>query len=325
MKTVKSMTLGALVMFAVVVPLSAHAEEGGSGHYMPGGMASFIDTLPGKPGLAVANFFNYYDGSASATQQFSRGGLITAGLDATAYSDTIVALYQTPLKLLGGDYAVGLAIPYVWLEAKGQVQITGPGGTTLTRNKTDKENGIGDITLYPFMLGWTALNRDLKYDVRLGIYAPTGDYEKGKLANLGKNYWTFEPAVSLSYISSKIGLELSAFAGLDFNTKNEDTDYQSGTQFHLDVTAAQHLPLWGGIIGLGANFFYYQQLEGDSGSGAARLGDFKGRTIGIGPVLSYVMKVWQKDLVAELKWLPEIDVGNRLEGDSIWFKVGMVF
>jgi hypothetical protein len=311
-------------MLGILVPLSAHAEEGGSGHYMPGANASFIDALPGKPGLGVANFFNYYDGSASGTKQMPRGGLIAGNLDATSYADTVVVLYQTPLKLLGGDYAVGLAIPYVWLEVKGEVQVTGPLGNTVTRNKTDKENGIGDILLYPFMISWTALNRDLKYDVRLGIYAPTGDYDKGNLANVGKNYWTFEPTASISYFSSKIGLELTAFAGLDFNTENEDTNYQSGTQFHLDVTAAQHLPLWGGVIGVGANFFYYQQLEGDSGSGA-RLGDFKGRTIGIGPVLSYITKVWQHDLAAELKWLPEIDVGNRLEGDSIWFKLAMAF
>jgi len=322
MKRAKNMTLVALVALAILVPLSAYAEEGASGHYAPGAAASFIDTLPGKPGLAIANFFNYYDGSASVSRQLSvpAGGLITASLDATAYSDTIVALYQTPLKLLGGYYAVGVAIPFVWVEAKGE--ITGPLGNTITKH--DKASGIGDITLYPFMLGWTDLKGDLKYDVRLGIYAPTGDYDKGELANVGKNYWTFEPAVSLSYISSKIGLELSAFAGMDFNTENHKTDYQTGTQFHLDFTAAEHLPLFGGVVGIGANGFYYQQISGDSGSGAT-LGDFKGRTVGIGPVLSYITKIWGKDLVAELKWLPEIDVKNRLEGDYIWFKLGMVF
>jgi len=320
MKTVKRMTLGALAVMVILVPLSAHAEEGASGHYAPGANASFVDTLPSKPGLAIANFFNYYDGSASVSKQLPYGGLITAGLDATAYSDTVIALYTTPLKLLGGYYAVGAAIPFVWVEAKGEV--TGPLGNTFT--KRDKASGIGDITLYPFMLGWTGLKGDLKSDVRLGIYAPTGNYDKGELANLGKNYWTFEPAVSLSYISSKIGLELSAFAGMDFNTENHKTDYQTGTQFHLDFTAAEHLPLFGGVIGVGVNFFYYQQISGDSGSGAT-LGDFKGRTIGIGPVLSYAMKIWKKDLVAEVKWLPEIDVKNRLEGDYIWFKLGIVF
>ena len=320
MKTVKRMTLGALAVMVILVPLSAHAEEGASGHYAPGANASFVDTLPSKPGLAIANFFNYYDGSASVSKQLPYGGLITAGLDATAYSDTVIALYTTPLKLLGGYYAVGAAIPFVWVEAKGEV--TGPLGNTFT--KRDKASGIGDITLYPFMLGWTGLKGDLKSDVRLGIYAPTGNYDKGELANLGKNYWTFEPAVSLSYISSKIGLELSAFAGMDFNTENHKTDYQTGTQFHLDFTAAEHLPLFGGVIGVGVNFFYYQQISGDSGSGAT-LGDLKGRTVGIGPVLSYAMKIWKKDLVAEVKWLPEIDVKNRLEGDYIWFKLGIVF
>lgn len=324
MKVTKRMILILLVAIPILVPLTGQAEEGASGHYMPGATASFIDTLPGRPGLAVANFFNYYDASASRSKQIPVGGLISGGLDATAYSNTVVALYQTPLRLLGGNYGVGVAIPYVWVEAKGEVRVT-YGGNTITRSKTDKADGIGDILLYPLMIGWTAFNRDLKYDVRLGIYAPTGDYDKGALANVGKNYWTIEPAVSLSYLSSKIGLELSGFAGLDFNTENNDTDYQSGTQFHLDITAAEHLPLWGGLIGVGANFFYYQQIEADSGPGTEVLGDFKGRSIGIGPVVSYVTKVWSKDLVAEVKWLPELDVSNRLEGDYIWFKVGMLF
>ena len=325
MKRGKSMTLVALVTVAILVPLAVCAEEGGSGHYAPGGSASFVDALPGRPGLAIANYFNFYDGSASASRQLSVGGLLTAGLDATAYSDTVVALYQTSLKLLGGDYAVGVAIPYVWVRAKGEVQVTGPYGGTASLTVRDSASGIGDILFYPFMLGWTGLNGDLKSDFRFGIYAPTGDYDEGELANVGKNYWTFEPTVSISYISSKIGLELTAFAGMDFNTENYETDYQSGTQFHLDFTVAEHLPFLGGIIGIGANGFYYQQVTGDSSPLDAILGDFKGRTVGIGPVLSYITKVWGKDLVAEVKWLPELDVKNRLDGDYIWFKLGMAF
>lgn len=321
MRRIKYLAFGTLVAIAILAPVFSQAEEGGSGHYMPGANASFVDALPGKPGLAVANFFSFYDASAEISKV---GGLVTAGLDATAYADTLVALYQTPLKLLGGYYAIGMAIPYVWLEVKGGIQLTKPDGGTIKFTKRDTANGFGDITVYPFMLGWTGLGGDLKYDVRLGIYVPTGDYKNGDLANVGKNYWTFEPAGSVSYISRKIGLELSAFAGLDFNTKNNDTEYRTGDQFHLDVTIAEHLPLFGGLIGVGANGFYYQQINGDSGSGAV-LGDFKGRTSGIGPVLSYVAKVWKKDLVAEIKWLPEIYTKNRLEGDYVWFKLAMAF
>ena len=47
---------------------------------------------------------------------------------------------------------------------------------------------------------------------------------------------------SVSWLSSKIGTEVSVYAGFDFNTRNEETGYHSGDVFHLDVTVAQHLP-----------------------------------------------------------------------------------
>ncbi|MDX9974816.1 MAG: transporter, partial [FCB group bacterium] len=161
---------------------------------------------------------------------------------------------------------------------------------------------------------------------RFGIYAPTGDFTKGKLANVGLNYWTFEPSVSFSYLSSKIGLEISAFTGMSFNTKNDATDYQSGDVFHLDLTVAEHLPLSKyGYIGVGFNAFYWEQFTADSGPGAV-LGSFEGRTQGIGPVVSYVSPpICGHTILAEVKWLPEIDVNNRLDGDYIWFKAVLAF
>ena len=297
---------------------TACAEEGGGGHYAPGEMASFFDALPGRPGLAVANYFMYYDGSARAEDSLPFGGLVTTDSHARAYSDSVMLMYETNWKLLGGHYVPAVAIPYVWLEVDGKV--TGPLGPVGTR---DSANGLGDILMYPFMLGWT--NGDLKYDLRLGVYAPTGEYEKGRLANIGKNYWTLEPMVSVSWLSSKIGTEVSAYAGMDFSTRNDATDYQSGNVFHIDATVAQHLPLGKlGAIGLGANAFYYQQVTGDSGSGAV-LGDFEGHTVGVGPVLSFVTKVGKTALAAEVKWLPELGVKNRLKGDYIWVKVGLAF
>ena len=43
---------------------------------------------------------------------------------------------------------------------------------------------------------------------------------------------------------------------MDFNTENTDANYQSGDIFHVDATVAQHLPLFGGFAGVGANAFY---------------------------------------------------------------------
>lgn len=311
---------------AMVVMPRIFAEQGGSAHYMPGAAASFIDAFPGKPGgLAVLNYFTYYEAEAGPSRQLPLGGFLAADIDATVYADTVAAIYQTPWEVFGGGFAFGVAVPYVWLEVEAQAQRIGPGGVPgPVLDARDTANGVGDITIYPFMLGWTNLVKDLKLDTRLGIYAPTGDYEVGQLANVGKNYWTFEPGIMASWLSSKIGTEVSLYAGVDFNLENEDMDYTSGTSLHLDLTVAQHIPLLGGFVGVGANGFYYDQLSGDSGADAL-LGDFEGRTMGVGPVLSYVRQIGRTQLLTELKWLAELDTENRMEGDYIWFKFGLLF
>lgn len=323
----KRKLLCTLTLTTTLLTPALRAEEGGSAHYMPGTTASFIDAFPGQPGgLAILDYFTYYSGSVGADRQLMVGGNLTAGLDATCYADTLAAIYQAPWNLLDGSLAFGVAVPYVWLDVKGLVQRISPNGTPGTAfTAKQTTDGIGDMTLIPFMLGWTNLLPDFKLDTRLSIFAPTGGYDQGRIANAGKNYWTFEPGVMGSWLSSTIGLEASLFAGVDFNTKNDATDYQSGASLHLDATLAEHLPLAGGFIGVGANAFYYQQISSDSGAGA-RLGRFEGMTTGVGPVLSYVHGLGKKSqLLAEVKWLPEVDVNHRLKGDYVWFKVGILF
>lgn len=114
---------------ALAIVATSIAEEGGSAHYLPGTAASFIDAFPGKPGgLAVLNYFTYYDASAPVNRQLPLGGFLTAGIDATVYADTLAAVYQTPWQVLDGGLAFGLAVPYVWMEVEGQAQRVGPDG-----------------------------------------------------------------------------------------------------------------------------------------------------------------------------------------------------
>ena len=226
------------------------AEEGGSGHYLPGATSSFIDMLPDRETstFAYLNAFTYYHGSTGASRDLELGGQVAANVKGTVYADTSIFFYQAPWKLLGGQYGAALAVPYVWLDVKANLLLNirqrrfafGSQGTN---------NGFGDIKLLPLMFGWK--KGDLKWQGAFGIYAPTGDFKKGALANIGTNYWTFEPSAAASYLSSKYGFELTAFTGFDFNTKNDTTNYQTGDQFYLDGTLAQHLPLFGGFAGAG--------------------------------------------------------------------------
>ena len=130
-----------LALAIVLLTPVLRAEEGAGGHYMPGATASFIDALPGKPSFFVANLFTYHDGSASASRPFRFGGQTVADVHATAYADTIVGLYQTPVQLLGGNYAAGIGIPFVSLEDEGVV--TPPIGPAFATR--DTASGLGDL------------------------------------------------------------------------------------------------------------------------------------------------------------------------------------
>jgi hypothetical protein len=152
------------------------------------------------------------------------------------------------------------------------------------------------------------------------VYAPTGSYEVGRLGNTGLNYWTFDPVVGAAYSNAKSGFNAAVHVGYALNTENGDTNYRSGDILHVDAAAQQILPLGSGFANIGAEAWYFQQATCDSGSGAT-LGCFKGRTAGIGPVLGYIQPVGQSKLLFEVKWLPELDTKNRLNGDYVWFKM----
>jgi hypothetical protein len=294
---------------------SLKAEEGGSGHYLPGSMSSFVDGVPPKETFIARYNLVYYNGDVAANEPLPIAGVQTVGAEATSWAHGLSLLWRPPLDL--GErwsYAFSATVPFVWMDVAANVTA----GTNTVR-RASSVNSLGDVVLMPLMLNYN-INSNLNANFRAGIYAPTGDYEVGRLANTGKNFWTFEPTLGLMYFGVNNGIEASLFLGADFNTENEDTAYQSGTQVHVDGTLAQHFPLFGGLAGLGVNGFWYEQVTGDSGSGAA-FGDFKARTAGLGPVLSHVFKIGKVDMIAEAKWLHEFETKKRLEGDTVWFKL----
>ena len=307
-----ALTVG-LALGALAGP--AAAEEGGTGHYLPGSMSSFVDGVaPAEAFLLRLNLVRY-DGKVDKNQPLPIAGLTAIGAEAKSTALGLTAFWRPPVEIgPGWSYGMSATLPYVWLDVSAKVAAQG-----ITAQRSSSVSGLGDMVLIPLMLNQT-VDPDFNINYRLAAYAPTGSYEVGRLANTGKNFWTVEPTVGFMYFGQKNGREASVFFGADFNTTNKATDYKTGTQIHLDSTFAQHFPAAGGLVGLGLNLFYYEQITGDSGSGAT-LGDFKGRTVGIGPVASYVTKLGGHDTMAEFKWLHENSTSNRLQGDIVWLKV----
>lgn len=302
--------------FTTIPPLKA--EEGGTGHYVPGGLATLIDLPPTQPGWVVQPLFLHYEGEASRSRAFPVAGVVTGGLEAKSDVFALGAIYTFEPKVLGAYYSVGAYLPYVWMEVTADLSI--PPLVSLSR--TDSINGVGDITLIPAMLAWKS--GLWQFNALAQVYAPTGSFEVGRLANLGLNYWTFDPAIGVTYNNEKSGFSFSVLSGITINTENKDTNYKSGSVLHAEASVQQHFKHGDGLLGIGANGFIYEQITDDSGAGA-QLGAFRGRTGGIGPVVSYIRPIGKTTLVLELRWLPELYSKHQLEGDYIWFKGALDF
>ena len=318
----KTRILFASLACTLALATTTRAEQSGAGHYISGMFSDFATTLPSEEGFSFLNFGLWYDNArAGGSRGLPFGGEVAANIKVTEYAEVPAVLYAPPFQLLGGQPSVGVAVPYVSLQIRALGDITTRLGNR-SPGQTEWEGGLSDIILLPFEIGWT--NGDFKYGIAPLIFAPTGEYHQDQLANVGLGYWTFTPMVYGSWLSSKIGTEFSIFSGVDFNTKNDDADYQSGDIFHVDATLAQHLPLAGGFAGVGATAFYLKQFTGDSGSGA-KLGDFMVESYGVGPTVSYARKFGKTQAVIDVQWLPQLHVENTVKGNFIWFKLGLVF
>jgi hypothetical protein len=144
---------------------------------------------------------------------------------------------------------------------------------------------------------------------------PVGDYDQTRLANLGLGHGAIDGGGGYTYFNPANGLEFSAVLGLTYNFENPHRNYQNGIDGHLDWGASYFLSkqFHFGVVG-----YYFQQLTGDSGTGAT-LGSFKSRVAGVGPQIGYIFPV--SDSVqgyVNLKAYKEFDAKNRAAGWNVW-------
>ncbi|WP_082905769.1 transporter [Bradyrhizobium centrolobii] len=146
-------------------------------------------------------------------------------------------------------------------------------------------------------------------------YIPSGTYDPNRLANLSFGYVAYDAGARYTYFDPKTGHEFSVVGGLTYSLINPFLQYQNGIDFHLDWGASQFLSK---NVQIGLAGYFYQQLTDDTGAGA-KLGGFRGRTIGIGPQVGFIFPVaegYQGYL--NLKGYRDLDVENRPQGWTAW-------
>ena len=288
-----------LSISSVFVSGSALATEGGGGCY-PNGAEDFMGGALPPPGTYFLNYLNFYHATAFKDQN---GNDLMPKFDLNVVANVFRLVHVTKYKIFGASWAVHAFLPLVYMD----VDAT-PG--------KDNRAGLGDIIVDPFILGWHF--KHFHITTGLDFYIPTGDYDKNRLTNTGRNYWTFEPVIGFTYLWDN-GIELSGKFMYDFNLKNTDTDYKSGQEFHVDYTAGYHVDknLTLGIGGYG----YYQTTDDEQYGTKVGTDGFKGRVIGLGPQVAYNYK----NMAFTLKWQKEFKVENRPEGNNFFFKFMYAF
>ena len=291
-------------------PATALAAEGATGFYLLGSKTSMAGFIP-PPGTYLSDVNYYYSGSTDVQLQFA-GLTISGGVDADAYYNIPTVTWVAPGKVLGGSVALSAMAPIGWKNVEAGVAANG----VISRNLADEDTAFGDPVLGA-AIGW----HEGKWHYNLGglLNVPIGFWEQGNLANIGFNRWGFDLTGAVTYLDPSIGLEVSAASGFTFNGENPDTDYKTGTEFHVEGAIVQSVSE---KVAIGVNGYFYDQVTGDSGDGA-RLGPFKGRVAALGPVLNWNFEIGKIPVSTTLRYFREFEVKNRLEGDAGFFTLTM--
>lgn len=308
----RAFTLALLLIFA----RGALAVDGGKNVYLLGKRGPLAAFIP-KPGIYLSNDIYSYDASYDGNMPL--GGRLASDISADALMDIPQFTWVTDVSALGGRLALSALTPFgtVDVRARGAVQL--PDGTEVGRGKSDTDSGFGDPVVGA-SLGWK--NRDgdrfRAWSVYSSVFIPVGSYQLGRIANLSSNRWAVDVGGAYTMANFRGGRELSGILGFTFNGENEDTNYDSGNELHLELAGIQHLPNhWSaGIVG-----YYYNQVTPDSG-GPAVIGDFEGKVAAIGPELNYQFQT-KHPVSVDLRWYHEFSSQNRLEGDGIFLTISV--
>jgi hypothetical protein len=313
----------ALAVFASSIT-TADADEGGVSYWLPGRFSSLAAT-PQVPGWSMAEVYYHTtigaSGAVAAAREIQIGRFpatvnvsFNANLNAQADLLLLNPAYTFATPVLGGQFAIGVTGLFGRSSARIDGTLTtglGPFATTRMGSIADSITSVGD--LYPqATLKWNAgVHNFMTY---LTGDIPVGAYDPSRLANLGIGHGAVDAGGGYTYFNPVTGHEFSAVAGLTYNLKNQDTQYQNGIDFHVDWGMSQFLSkqVFVGLVGYG-----YQQITDDFGQHPI-LGGFRSRFIGIGPQIGYLFPVGDMQGYLNLKGYGEFEAANRPSGWNTW-------
>jgi hypothetical protein len=306
----QSWVFAILTCLAVLTKPPAHATEGGASHYVPGTYNDFAAGVFGQSGLYFRNDFFAYHGEISKAPI---GGRLFNDVDQRVWMNSLKFSLLTDWGFIGARYGATFTLPIMLYGfAEGFLELEGQ------RRDQDDRTGIGDLYVAPIQLNWHWADHHLTFSQ--GVYLPTGSYDRHRVINLGRNYWSFDSNLTYTWLSQTRGHEVTFNAGYLLNTRNTASDYRSGNEFHVDFLFAQHFT---SHFAVGVPGYWYKQVTGDDADmlDQLNLGSFRGEAAGLGLALLFKPAVAGKDVNVVLKWVHDIHARRRFEGSEIMLSV----
>ncbi len=292
-------TLGAGFLWLAAAGQATAVEYAFSSY--PLGSAGFGAGVTPPPGTYVTALASYYTGEIGGQLNFG-GVTLNAGAEVKLFATGLNGLYVPERKLLGGHLGIGVTVPVGFIDVDATVGL----GPLEVSRQTDGW-GLGDIATR-LQLGWQ--HGEFSHLVYVQGVAPTGRYERGFAPITGLNRPSIDTGWAFTWANKATKLQFNGAAGFTFNFENDETDYQSGNEFHFEWAIGYELMQ--GLV-IGAVGYDYRQLTGDSGSARA---PFKGRVDAVGPGLSYSTLIGKTPFTLNVRHYREFEARRRWEGNA---------
>ena len=181
-------------------------------------------------------------------------------------------------------YGIRVSQQTLWLInaviPQGRLSIKNP-----STNEWETSSGLGDVLLVPF-----STFHKISEEKRLGIYVdmfiylPFGEYEKGRIANLGTNQYSLEPQAYILKGWRLGSKELFTEIGVHYfyNGENRDEQFRPGDMGQIDA----NLGLIAGRLTMGFSARYAASVSEDEIYGN-KVEDSKVKITEIGASVSY--------------------------------------
>lgn len=315
----------AVFLGLALVSAAGQAMAGGGQNY-PNGAESFMSGAVPPPGFYFIDYLYYY---SADTMKDDSGNDIAAFDDVSVLANVFRFLWVSEKTILGANYGQHLFVPVIGTD----LNFKAPVGPENTNSYDDTD--IPYLIYSPLVLAWHLQEGKLHVAASLvDLYIPKGQ-DDGNMASVGKNFWTFEPVVAVTWMNGPWAI--SGKFMYDFNTSQDryptvygvEVDRDPGQEFHVDYSVSYGVSK---ALRLGINGYYYYQTTDDSYD----LNDtipapvqellkadegYRSQVFAIGPGIWYNYK----NMFFELRNQWEMGAKNKTEGFNIWGKFTYAF